>query len=659
MPLRRPTSPLTLETCSLSGPDIDDYGLAGSDDELDECQRSEQRRRIEKLGEAYLQGQSLFILSASLRGPLHKGWVNPWKKKRRKTTETSDHKGLPEQPVIPETNSRKRRLYVSPSVNSRSRSSVTPQTSTRPERIRESMTRTDTRYQASGLETANADGQSPRSTHYKPTDTKWLRKDNVSTRFQTIDPPTSPTTSVSSRYLKAKGDATSSKSTGGSGNPDLESVKSPNNYRSKHAKHSEREYRPRLGPEPALSSEKRYTPMSKQPIDDIGSKGHGSIHVVSSSSQLPKFEYRLKQHDNSVAKQKDRASPAAEDNHPAETLAVGSNSASNKPENARQEPLSGHNSDVGEIEAGNQSNLTGSLAFTNASNTIENPSSANLQKPVAITSKDGTTSENNLPSAQHGQGNPPFPDNLTSLYSIAVSKATTNRTEDHNLDQQFSTQAAFMNAQRSFQNDLDSPEQSPLLSARKRHASHGSKNSSPNAVNITPFHQLNTTDGDIANRLSAPRTKEMPMMSTQYMMDAATPFTFSTEKKAGFRLISSEKEMSRTKKRKTTSFALASPSEASSDCLEPNENHHEITMQQQPGDIRRSPRGSPQSGLPMTLTGTTPPTVQEGQGVDSFNLSQAIAEAGSWLQQSFEINRDITQCQNTKLPQISSADSTR
>lgn len=42
------------------------------------------RRRIEKLGEAYLRGEGLFILSAGIRGPLGAGWVNPWKRKKKR-----------------------------------------------------------------------------------------------------------------------------------------------------------------------------------------------------------------------------------------------------------------------------------------------------------------------------------------------------------------------------------------------------------------------------------------------------------------------------------------------------------------------------------------------------------------------------------------------
>lgn len=41
------------------------------------------KRRIESLGQQYLRGRPLFILSAGLRGPLHDGWLNPWTKREK------------------------------------------------------------------------------------------------------------------------------------------------------------------------------------------------------------------------------------------------------------------------------------------------------------------------------------------------------------------------------------------------------------------------------------------------------------------------------------------------------------------------------------------------------------------------------------------------
>ncbi|KAL4903009.1 hypothetical protein BDW74DRAFT_157272 [Aspergillus multicolor] len=635
---RRPVSPLTLETCAPLDLDPDDCWLPGSDDELDKGELSAQRQRVEKLGEAYLKGTPLFILSASLRGPLDKGWVNPWKKDRRNGNYPT------EQRVIPETNSLKRRQHQSAPAVPRSKSSATPRALSHADSPRKDSSRVAPKDRPPRLERPAAGHQSPRFTQPKSTDTRWLKKDKVSTRFQNIDPPTSPTTSISSRQQK-RGAITESPSTS---RPGTAVYGSPRSSKCQQAKPSEYQVSSlRHETKRGFAPPNGHTPGSNLQKDSSQSvNGGGSIHVVSSSSQLPQFEYRLKQRRKSNANAESHFSPKQADDKPGEA----------GPENLPQNPPSTRSPDPAESIIGqNTENL---LTLTSASNIIEDPSTTNVDQAQASHTKTGTTSEINLPSAQPLPDNPPPPDNLTSLYSIAISKATSNRTDDHNADLQFSTQTALMMAQRSFQNDLRSPEDSPMASTRKRRASQSSDHQSPNAINITPFHKVNAPERDIVDGSDAPESGGAPMISTQYMIDTATPFTFSTEKKAGFRTLSTGNDKSKTKKRKTTSFALESPSEIPLDHYTSDEDDADNTIRDYPTEAPDLPSGSYRSAFPMTLTGTTPPTAQEGQGAESFDLSQAIAEAGSWLQQSFEINKDITHCRTAALPQPRSADPT-
>ncbi|KAL4819675.1 hypothetical protein BDW67DRAFT_155114 [Aspergillus spinulosporus] len=631
---RRPVSPLALETCAPLDTDTDTCSLAGSDDELDQGQLLAQRRRIERLGEAYLKGTPLFILSASLRGPLDKDWVNPWKKNRRNDNRPT------EQRVIPETNSRKRRHHQSPPVTTHLKSTDTRLASSHADTPRKFVSGIDSRNRPIRLEPPTAGSRSPRFAQSNSADTRWLKKDKVSTRFQNIDPPTSPTASISIRQPKG-GVATDSQSASRPG-ASLESAKSLRIQRSKPS--APYKSSPRSRPESYAALSDGHTPEPNSRNDNSQSvNGGGSVHVVSSSSQLPKFEYRLKQRRESNAKVKSRLPPERTEDKPGEAAAV-ENGAEQPPQKSPPKSVAGRNAED-------------SLSLTNTSNTIENPSAELLDKTQGSQTKISTTSENNLPSAQHAPGNPPPPDNLTSLYSIAVSKATSNRTEDQSNDQHFSTQAAVMMAQRSFQNDLRSPEDTSLTSAKKRRASQSSYNQSPNPVNITPFHKLNDPGRDTADGAGDGENGGVPLISTQYIIDAATPFTFSTEKKAGFRTLSSGLDKSKTKKRRTTSFAVSSPSEAPSDHLTSDEDGAKNAVQDQPPETG-SPSGSQRSAFPMTLTGTTPPTAQEARNAESFDLSQAIAEAGSWLQQSFEINKDITHCRATALPQSYSTNQT-
>ncbi|KAI1957939.1 hypothetical protein LOZ58_005413 [Ophidiomyces ophidiicola] len=65
--------------------------ISCSESDTDEVSRAAKRRRIERLARDYLDGKPLFILTARLQGPFDRGWVNPWNKaKRYKTLETLD-----------------------------------------------------------------------------------------------------------------------------------------------------------------------------------------------------------------------------------------------------------------------------------------------------------------------------------------------------------------------------------------------------------------------------------------------------------------------------------------------------------------------------------------------------------------------------------------
>jgi hypothetical protein len=101
----RPVSPLQYEPVYIRPEEVLwEQDPAEETSENDEKARAAKRRRIEKLGEAYLRGEELVILSAGIRGPLGEGWVNPWKtKKRRKRTSRREVMEIGTRPEIPET----------------------------------------------------------------------------------------------------------------------------------------------------------------------------------------------------------------------------------------------------------------------------------------------------------------------------------------------------------------------------------------------------------------------------------------------------------------------------------------------------------------------------------------------------------------------------
>jgi len=84
--IKRPVSPLYFEPISIPSKDV---LWPGSDDEADEGERERKRVRIEELGKQYLDGRTLFIQTAGLRGPFDQGWVNPWAREKRKIREVN------------------------------------------------------------------------------------------------------------------------------------------------------------------------------------------------------------------------------------------------------------------------------------------------------------------------------------------------------------------------------------------------------------------------------------------------------------------------------------------------------------------------------------------------------------------------------------------
>ena len=62
----------------------------------DDFHRQAKRRRIEKIGERYLRGLPVVISTASLRGPFHKDWHNPWSKREKSTGRGLTSKEVPE-----------------------------------------------------------------------------------------------------------------------------------------------------------------------------------------------------------------------------------------------------------------------------------------------------------------------------------------------------------------------------------------------------------------------------------------------------------------------------------------------------------------------------------------------------------------------------------
>ncbi|KAE8133531.1 hypothetical protein BDV38DRAFT_257896 [Aspergillus pseudotamarii] len=690
MPPRRPVSPLSLETCSPPTSDLGNDGLLGSDDELNDEERAAQRRRIERLAESYLQGKPLFILSASLRGRFDEGWVNPWKTNRkrtippgRNTIRPPKEPEIPTSPVIHETNSRRRRTYQEPQevresrpptvapdsdihVSGRSRHASARLGRSSDKRNSRSVSPNTSRRSIPWARPVDPNAQLQPFSTSRHANESWLKKDRKQISFQNVEPPTSPTTTLSSRH--------SSKSRA---SKDARVNSQTTSFEHKDGSFSERSILSSPapdgpGPEPLdvsrVPNSIASSPAKEQRLPGLGiegttsgamSQGH-SFYVLAPSSHLPQFEYRRRKSrvSNETGGSKSPITgnmDAEEEPRPAD-FARGAQHQEQETLSP-QDMLLAHANRHNRSEADkNPKDLFISTSTTKAIGNVSISQSAKFRSTSTVNK--GNTSER-LPSAQQVRANPTMTD-ITSLHSIAVPRSNSEYDGDTIPDLQFSTQAALLHAQRSFQNDLDSPEHDSA-SPERQHTPNSSNLSSPIAKDITPFHRLSTP-----NRAGGSAGAKAPLtagqwQSTQCMIDAVTPFTFSTEKKPNRRTISPVKHLTGRKKLKTASFKLSSPPSSPSSEAHCEQDNNYIHSSPVP---RQSPGHETQhSVLPMTLTGTTPPTAQGGQqdipGADSFNLAQAIADAGSWLQQSFDLNRDLRLCETSKSGPTSSAGTRR
>lgn len=79
--IKRPTAAVDCEQLLLASEDVL-YPGSDKDESIEE--QKARRRRIELQAQHYLQGGELFVLSAHLRGPFADGWINPWARKRKR-----------------------------------------------------------------------------------------------------------------------------------------------------------------------------------------------------------------------------------------------------------------------------------------------------------------------------------------------------------------------------------------------------------------------------------------------------------------------------------------------------------------------------------------------------------------------------------------------
>lgn len=659
MPTRREIPRLNLEEASTI--EYEDSWLLGSDDELDEATRAVKRRRIETLGECYLQGKPLFIASASLRGPFDAAWVNPWRKHRRQhdsgITRAATVGPVDDATEFAVTDTNDSRNYKGGTL-SRAKSirsdvrgySSSPRTTphresgqSKPFWKRESSTSHTGRGLSADLQPAQA----------------WLKRDKKVIDIQNYDPPKSP----SSRYASSGADGsiklpktTSKKTEPGlaramkSYQTDLRNVR-----RNKlvsgdsHEKHvqtfrdgtssalpeNEKYHNPVLDTKQKETSQLSKTAEIEKPSDGL----HGneddvsmsddlahqeadmpasasSVHIVPPSSRFPEFKYRL-------AKGRSREET---DNQPEYSPSRTENIIPPVDTNRDKQP-----SQFKALPPKSQQDQASIPAQSTATLTYS-------EKP-----NDSLTESENLPSAQIVPKPPGTSNCFISLHSAEYRASGAAATGTTSVDEELSTQAAFELAQKSFQNDLVTPQRSSQSPSKTR------KSIKSAVRRITPFANVNANRSAFDIKIgfkSTPGTNRN--MNTQAMIDAFTPFSDAVTGEAG-------KETEVRSDVHLDIVQAQAPKETDFETSPHSQPRSKSPLQDPSFQADRDPEQDSLPPLPLTLSGTTPATnQQDGQGYffsqDAFDVSQVIKDAGSWLQRSFDINEDLKEVTKQSSP---------
>lgn len=691
MQFPRPVSPLSLEVHSSPAPNVDADDAWCSDDELDDVARAAKRRRIEKLGEAYLQGSPLLILSASLRGPFDRQWRNPWKKDRRRIAQRKRYGTKDSEDVaVQETDYRRKLMNVAR--NKYEDGGTNPET-TKSDRSKRSTAEPqhsacNESFMAVGEFGRVSQRESKKSTSHVKTSqcytpvakekhSNWLRKARSRKGIFDLDPPSSPLAAVPTRHPNINSLRKPEVLPSSSPRNTLQIPKSADEKRASCSSvHSQpcsehnSAYKLPL-PTKSTSSARQRSSHSSSPVKPPSAPNQtSSVHVASSHSHLPKFEYRRLK-DRLRAQEQCPEFPAvtnpSEENvnesYTVEKLGL-SGSATSKDSLARNTEMNSKPTEHGSISQGTRPKESRSVSFLGGS---KYPS--NMTK---------TTSER-LPSGQQLPGKVNLADFVISLHSTQAPGDNSNHNEDTSPDAQFSTQAAVLLAQKSFQNDLVSPEQNSVVaSGKKSPPCQPPCLRSSHLQTITPLSRVRDVGRTVDNdQLGTTAENDSHIMSTQNMVDAATPFTFSTEKRANrdMGVLSNAVEPNSKRKRKnpnSQTSSAPSPLEgrpqslARRERLEPTGSNSEAPKPDVPANSLVVPEQSVHDGnaeddsqmtaLPLTLAGSTPSTAQVSQdSLGSSNLREAVADAGSWLRQSFDFTRELGACGDRNRPPSSTA----
>ncbi|KKZ60744.1 hypothetical protein EMCG_04592 [[Emmonsia] crescens] len=591
MVFKRHTSPLRFEPLSpLPSELLSEF--SDSDDGLDEAARAAKRRKIETLGQNYLEGKPLFILSASLKGPLDYGWVNPWERKKEKAKKAAPlpralskqnrdrelSRGTSESIVIPESTSKPlKRRTKDPQVR---RQGSGFESSLDPESIQEQKSN---QFQSKTVKRDRERLETYTSSHSRrtPSSNIFSKPRSVSARVNSIIAAERPPRSVSASH-RVSADSSSNNNNSSWLKTDEKRLR-PQAYERLTGSSPTPGYRPRSSGkfeqdgteqnnkrqrvDDSVDNSTNYTPprISFTPINGQG--------ALSSSSRITDRELRPEE----PSYRKSSKSPGGRSRFPKpEKPASAFTGHSSRREKEEVPPLDGKKG----YKSHTIAQPPGSLAVVHSTDHLPESHYQRLDKPSSSADKisnsnckverhkhshsqaprdskkpqsegkDGNGNDNSshtlafdptpngshdfrdqtfnnatasetIPSAQIVPGYSNFPNPVISLYSTHFSAAHTSTTRHASqiggYEEQLLTQAAIAAAQKPLQDELETPAKDD------KKASQVGKGSKAAVAVAVPGEQIKPPNGQTSNHGQD--------ASTQAMLNAITPFDFSTVKR--------------------------------------------------------------------------------------------------------------------------------
>lgn len=309
----------------------------------------------------------------------------------------------------------------------------------------------------------------------------------------------------------------------------------------------------------------------------------------------------------------------------------------------------------------NKEHKQGSGSGSNENSALAPDNSGTLE---ADSETAGTIESCNITSAQLPPEYAKLPTEVVSLQSTCFAELKSNTIDansiEENHDLEISTQAAVSTAQKSLQDALTTPDKEArgdetTVIKRPLKSAGSSKKPAKAGHKITPFGAVDSTAQKSNGVVDHSNSVNARPVNTQALLDAISPFAVSTTKKVQNRVsFPSDNEINsptRPKQNPTTAPPIPSNQTGSLPVLDEGlpVSPFEISgfdfgtgSDDQPADPIESAGAPSASALQLTSTTSTGPK-QDGQQVrdlDNFDLSQAIADAGTFLQ-SWDIDRDL------------------